>query len=126
MYIGKVAELSGATVKCIRHYEEIGLLPTPRREGKYRVYTQETVELLVFIKCAQQLGFRLREMQDIFLRGGELARWDLVREAIAAKKQELSRRIEELQSHYNGLEDFEKSLLDSTALCNLEHLPAVG
>lgn len=126
MYIGKVAELSGTTVKCIRHYEAIGLLPTPRREGKYRVYTQETVELLVFIKCAQQLGFRLREMQDIFLRGDELARWDLVREAITAKKQELSRRIEELQSHYKGLEDFEKSLLDSTALCDLERLPDVG
>ncbi|KJK02686.1 MerR family transcriptional regulator [Pseudomonas sp. 21] len=126
MFIGKVAELSGTTVKCIRHYEAIGLLPTPRREGKYRVYTQETVELLVFIKCAQQLGFRLREMQDIFLRGDELARWDLVREALAAKKQELGRRIEELQSHYKGLEDFEKSLLDSTALCDLERLPDVG
>lgn len=126
MYIGKVAELSGTTVKCIRHYESIGLLPTPRREGKYRVYTQETVELLVFIKCAQQLGFRLKEMQDIFERGDELARWDLVREAIAAKKQELSRRIEALQSHYNGLEDFEKSLLDATALCDLERLPIVG
>jgi DNA-binding transcriptional MerR regulator len=126
MYIGKVAELSGTTVKCIRHYEAIGLLPTPRREGKYRVYTQETVELLVFIKCAQQLGFRLKEMQDIFERGDELARWDLVREAIAAKKQELSRRIEALQSHYNGLEDFEKSLLDATALCDLERLPIVG
>lgn len=126
MYIGKVAELSGTTVKCIRHYEEIGLLPTPRREGKYRVYTPETVELLVFIKCAQQLGFRLKEMQEIFQRDDELSRWDLVREAIAAKKQELSRRIAELQSHYEGLEDFEKSLLDATALCDLERLPAVG
>jgi len=126
MYIGKVAALSGATVKCIRHYEDIGLLPTPRREGKYRVYTQETVERLVFIKCAQQLGFRLKEMQDIFQRGDELSHRDLVRQAIAAKKQELSRRIEELQRHFSGLEEFEQSLLDSTALCDLERLPAVN
>lgn len=126
MYIGKVAELSGTTVKCIRHYEEIGLLPTPRREGKYRVYTQETVELLVFIKCAQQLGFRLREMQEIFQREDDRTRWDLVREAIAAKKQELSRRIAELQHHRDGLEAFERSLQDSTALCDLERLPALG
>lgn len=27
MYIGKAAQLSGTTVKSIRHYEEIGLLP---------------------------------------------------------------------------------------------------
>ncbi|MFS2127527.1 MerR family transcriptional regulator [Pseudomonas sp. Pseusp97] len=126
MYIGKVAELSGSTVKCIRHYEEIGLLPTPRREGKYRVYTQETVELLVFIKCAQQLGFRLREMQEIFQREDDRPRWDLVREAIAAKKQELSRRIAELQHHCDDLEAFERSLQDSTALCDLERLPALG
>ncbi|MCP1647902.1 MerR family transcriptional regulator [Pseudomonas nitroreducens] len=126
MYIGKVAELSGTTVKCIRHYEDIGLLPTPQRLGKYRVYTQEAVELLLFIKCAQQLGFRLREMQEIFRRGDELSRADLVRQAIAAKKEELSCRIEELQRHYSGLEDFEQSLLGSTALCDLQRLPAVG
>ncbi len=65
MYIGKAAQLSGTTVKTIRHYEDIGLLPPPAREGKYRVYSQQSVELLTFIKCAQQLGFKLKEMQAI-------------------------------------------------------------
>ncbi|MEK1955047.1 MerR family DNA-binding transcriptional regulator, partial [Pseudomonas sp. YNh] len=41
MYIGKAAQLSGTTVKSIRHYEEIGLLPPPQREGKYRIYSQQ-------------------------------------------------------------------------------------
>ncbi|WP_141695452.1 MerR family transcriptional regulator, partial [Paenibacillus polymyxa] len=58
MYIGKAAQLSGTTAKTIRHYEDIGLLPPPVREGKYRVYNQQCVELLTFIKCAQQLGFK--------------------------------------------------------------------
>lgn len=34
MYIGKAAQLSGTTVKSIRHYEEIGLLPPPPRNAK--------------------------------------------------------------------------------------------
>ena len=54
MYIGKAAQLSGTTVKSIRHYEDIGLLPAPQRRGAYRVYSEQSVELLMFIKCAQQ------------------------------------------------------------------------
>ena len=58
MYIGKAAQLSGTTIKAIRHYEAIGLLPLPQREGQYRVYSEQSVELLMFIKCAQQLGLK--------------------------------------------------------------------
>jgi len=29
LYIGKLAELTGATRKAIRHYEAVGLLPQP-------------------------------------------------------------------------------------------------
>ncbi len=68
MYIGKAAQLSGTTVKSIRHYEEIGLLPVPKREGKYRIYSQQSVEVLTFIKCAQQLGFKLKELQVMLNR----------------------------------------------------------
>ncbi len=100
MYIGKAAQLSGTTVKTIRHYEDIGLLPPPAREGKYRVYSQQSVELLTFIKCAQQLGFKLKEMQAILQdhRGQELP-WDLANQAIADKKLELKTQIEGLQKH---------------------------
>ena len=41
MYIGQAAQRSGTTIKSIRHYESIGLLPTPRRQGNYRLYDQE-------------------------------------------------------------------------------------
>jgi MerR family transcriptional regulator, copper efflux regulator len=123
MYIGKAALLSGTTVKTIRHYEDIGLLPPPVREGKYRVYSQQSVELLTFIKCAQQLGFKLKEMQAILQdhRGQELP-WDLANQAIADKKLELKTQIEGLQSIYDGLEQFESSLKDAQYQCQFEHL----
>lgn len=106
MFIGTAARLSGTTIKSIRHYEAIGLLPPPRREGKYRVYDQQTIERLTCIKGVQQLGFRLKEMQAI-LEGHQ----EQARQAIAAKKQELSEQIKQLQSMHNGLLAFEQSLM---------------
>ena len=41
MYIGEFARLAGTTPKAIRLYEQLGLLPEPRRRGKYRVYRTE-------------------------------------------------------------------------------------
>ena len=121
MYIGKAAQLSGTTVKCIRHYEKIGLLPEPVREGKYRIYSQQIVELLSFIKCAQQLGFKLKEMQAIFqdYRGEEIP-WGLAQQAIADKKHELRAQIDTLQSLHDGLVEFEASVQDAREQCSFE------
>ena len=99
MYIGQAAQRSGTTIKSIRHYESIGLLPAAQRLGKYRVYDQQSVDLLIFIKCAQQLGFRLKELQSIFAgHQGPQMRWELAHQVIAAKKQEISERIAEARS----------------------------
>lgn len=118
MYIGKAAQLSGTTIKAIRHYEAIGLLPAPQRQGQYRVYSAQSVELLMFIKCAQQLGFKLKELQDI-LRGhqGDALPWDRADQAIAVKKQELAVHIAELQKMHMGLLAFEAQLKDAQGQC---------
>lgn len=118
MYIGKAAQLSGTTIKAIRHYEAIGLLPAPQRQGQYRVYSAQSVELLMFIKCAQQLGFKLKELQDI-LRGhqGDALPWDRADQAIAVKKLELAVHIAELQKMHMGLLAFEAQLKDAQGQC---------
>ncbi|WP_339530745.1 MULTISPECIES: MerR family transcriptional regulator [unclassified Pseudomonas] len=118
MYFGKAAQLSGTTIKAIRHYEAIGLLPAPQRQGQYRVYSQQSVQLLMFIKCAQQLGFKLKELQDI-LRGhqGDALPWDRADQAIAGKKQELAVHIAELQKMRMGLLAFEAQLKDAQGQC---------
>ncbi|CAI3804839.1 HTH-type transcriptional regulator HmrR [Pseudomonas sp. MM221] len=118
MYIGKAARLSGTTVKTIRHYEAIGLLPPAERQGQYRVYNQQSVELLTFIKCAQQLGFKLKELQAILQghRGGEMP-WALAGRAIADKKLEVMGQIDGLQRIYAGLEAFEAGLEGARYQC---------
>jgi MerR family copper efflux transcriptional regulator len=123
MYIGEAAQRSGTTVKSIRHYESIGLLPAPQRVGNYRVYDQQRVELLVFIKCAQQLGFRLKELQAILAgHHGEALPWQLAQQAIANKKQEISERIAVLSQQHTQLVAFETSLEKARTECPLEKL----
>ena len=119
MYIGKAAQLSGTTVKSIRHYEDIGLLPAPQRRGAYRVYSEQSVELLMFIKCAQQLGFKLKELQEI-LSGhiGDALPWERADQAIADKKQELALKIAALQEMHVGLQTFQAQLKTSQEQCS--------
>ena len=65
MYIGKLAELTGATRKAIRHYESIGLIPSPQRKGNYRIYTMLDVHLVKMIRRAQSVGFSLAELNEL-------------------------------------------------------------
>jgi DNA-binding transcriptional MerR regulator len=123
MYIGQAAQRSATTIKSIRHYESIGLLPAAQRLGKYRVYDQQSVDLLIFIKCAQQLGFRLKELQSIFAgHQGPQMPWELAHQVIAAKKQEISERIAALSQQHSQLVEFEASLEQSRFDCPLSSL----
>jgi DNA-binding transcriptional MerR regulator len=66
LFIGKVAKRAGVNPKTIRYYETVGLLPpAPRGENRYRLYPYETIELLLFIAKAKDLGFTLAEIREI-------------------------------------------------------------
>jgi MerR family transcriptional regulator, copper efflux regulator len=93
------------------------------RQGNYRVYDQQSVELLVFIKCAQQLGFRLKELQAIFAgHQGSQVPWELAHQAIAAKKHEISERMATLARQHAQLVEFEQGVEQARAACPLETL----
>lgn len=65
LLIGRLSAITGATCKAIRHYEALGLLPTPARRGKYRVYSDRDVFLVHMIKFAQGFGFGLAELREL-------------------------------------------------------------
>lgn len=61
--IGELAEKCGVNKETIRYYERLGLIPEPNRTEKgYRMYSQQTVDRLNFIKRMQELGFTLNEI----------------------------------------------------------------
>jgi DNA-binding transcriptional MerR regulator len=64
--IGQLARSTGLTTKAIRYYESRGLLPEPRRTGSgYRLYSDEDIRRLEFVKQAKRLGLSLDDIRDI-------------------------------------------------------------
>lgn len=66
MHIGELADRTGLSLRTIRHYDEVGLLPaSSRTEGGFRVYTEADCERLLVIKQMKPLGFSLEEMAEL-------------------------------------------------------------
>src|SRR3989304_7739117 len=64
--IGELAGELQLNPKTIRYYEEVGLLPEPRRsESGYRLYSAYEMERLRLIKRAKVLGLSLAEIKEI-------------------------------------------------------------
>jgi MerR family transcriptional regulator, copper efflux regulator len=64
--IGEVAERGRVNLQTIRYYEREGLLPeAPRLPSGYRMFSNDTVRRVRFIKRAQELGFTLAEIKEL-------------------------------------------------------------
>ncbi len=103
--IGDVSKRSGIGIEALRFYEKSGLLEAPARTfSGYRVYGEEVLERLEFIKRAQALGFSLDEIRRIIddARKGE-SPCDEVREIVRRRMAELDERLRELHRYRKEL-----------------------
>jgi DNA-binding transcriptional MerR regulator len=67
--IGELAARTNRSTSSIRYYDEIGLLPAPRRVSGHRRYPPEAVRALTVIDTAQRAGLTLEEIKPL-LAGG--------------------------------------------------------
>jgi len=66
MTIGQLAKLTNVNVETIRYYESLKLISKPNsKPSGYRIYTNEYVDRINYIKKAKELGFTLKEIKDI-------------------------------------------------------------
>lgn len=66
IFIGALAERTGVAAETIRYWEEEGVLPEAERsEAGYRLYDEESVERLRFVRRAQALGLQLDDIAEI-------------------------------------------------------------
>jgi DNA-binding transcriptional MerR regulator len=64
--MGQVAAAADVNIQTIRYHERRGLFAAPRRTPSgYRTYATDPVSRLRFIKHAQELGFSLKEIQEL-------------------------------------------------------------
>jgi MerR family transcriptional regulator, mercuric resistance operon regulatory protein len=106
MRIGEVAAEAGVNIQTLRYYERRGLLAAPERTGSgYRRYPGDTVRVVRFIKRAQELGFSLRECQELLgLASGEAGGCGAVRRLATRKIADLEARIAALRGMRRSLE----------------------
>jgi MerR family mercuric resistance operon transcriptional regulator len=107
MTISRAARKAGVGVETIRFYERKGLIaqpPRPRGAG-FREYPIETVRRIRFIRQAQEIGFSLREIDELLsLRADPAADCNAVRVRAAAKLEEVNRKVEQLDRIRRALE----------------------
>jgi len=106
MDIGRAARESGVSIKMIRHYEAIGLLPPPARTlANYRVYGPNDVHMLRFIRRARTLGFSMDDIKELVGLWKNKSRSSASVKKIAGKHVDgLKRKIAELKTMVETLE----------------------
>lgn len=110
---GDLAKQAGVNVETLRFYERKGLLPRPpRRLSGYREYPVESVRRIRFIKRAQELGFSLKEIQELLalkVRPGVTC---------AEVREKAEHKVADVRQKIADLKAIEKALHKLTATCS--------
>jgi Hg(II)-responsive transcriptional regulator len=105
----QVAKASNVNIETIRYYERRGLISEPpRTESGYRMFSQEVIKDIQFIKRTQELGFTLEEIKKLLTTShSDDEKFDseeVYRFAIS-KVQEIETKIKDLTQMKAFLED---------------------
>jgi DNA-binding transcriptional MerR regulator len=98
--IGEASHKTGVKVPTIRYYESIGLLPAPpRTEGNRRVYDEDDLRRLAFIRHARELGFEVEAIRTLLALQDDPDQSCAAADAVArARLVEVEQRIARLSA----------------------------
>jgi MerR family transcriptional regulator, copper efflux regulator len=118
MNIGDAARATGVSVKMIRYYEEIGLLPAAgRTEAGYRVYDDKALNRLRFVRRARSLGFAMPRIRVL------LGLWHDRHRASSDVKQQALAHVAELDARIAELAAMRDALSDLAQACHGDDRP---
>lgn len=105
MKIKEISEKHNITPDTLRYYERVGLIPPVKRDKNgNRIYKEEDVRWIEFIKCMRSSGITIQgliEYVNLFMQGDETiqARKELLeeqRKQLILKKQEIEDALNKL------------------------------
>lgn len=110
--IGKLAEECDVTIDTIRYYERFKLMQAHERtKSGYRLYGQDSVRRLMFIKRSKDLGFTLDEIKTLLaLKSSKDATCSEMLERTHAKVEAAKKQVKELSR-------IEKALTHLSKIC---------
>lgn len=118
MNIGDASRASGVSIKMVRHYEAIGVLPkAARTEGNYRLYGPNEVHTLRFVRRARNLGFSMDQIREL------LGLWQSKSRSSVAVKKIARAHVDELKAKIAELEAMVKTLEHLMQHCHGDHRP---
>lgn len=124
MNIGEAAAASGVSAKMIRYYEEIGLVkPERRTSSNYRVYGENEVHRLRFVRRARTLGFSLEETERLLALWSDTSRKN---DDVRAVALDHLRDLEEKMESMRVMADTLKTLVDRCEDGNRPECPILG
>ena len=93
--IGQLASYAGVTIRAVRHYHQVGLMPEPERDASgYRTYDADAVVRLIRIRTLAEAGVPLARVQALLE-----ADVQTFAKATALIDRELRSQIRDLQEH---------------------------
>ena len=118
MNIGEAAAASGVSAKMIRHYEELGLVPrVARTPAGYRVYGENDVHVLRFVRRARDLGFSMKEIQAL------LGLWKNRRRASGDVKRLVEKHVADLDQRIAEMQAMRRTLTSLALHCHGDRRP---
>jgi MerR family copper efflux transcriptional regulator len=123
--VSTLAKKAQVNTETIRFYEKNGLLPEPKRlNNGYRIYSQSDLQLLLFIRTCQNLGFSLHEiseLSDLSVKKGQNC--SHLHEITNQKLSLLEEKISQLHRMKVSLTSFANTCSGNTSMedCHLVH-----
>lgn len=116
--IGELSNQTGSKVETIRYYEQQSLMPEPpRTDGGHRLYSEEMLGRLLFIRRSRELGFSMEEIRDLLsLVDGEQVSCERV-------KAMAETHLREIRSKITDLKRMQTTLSDLATRCSGEDVP---
>ena len=116
--IGQLAKLAEVTPDTVRYYEKQGMMDhNVRTEGGYRLYTEQDLQRLRFIRYAKQLGFTLETIAELLS-----IRVDPEHHTCQESKSIVQARLDEVEARIQELQTMQRSLQRlNDACCGTAH-----